>query len=90
MPGMGFGFMPGKGFGFMLGKGTTHAIFIMRKEEEKYHGKKKKLYYAFVDLEKEFDIVPREVVRWVLRKLDVDEWLIRTVMALYPEACIGV
>ena len=30
-----------------------------------------KLYYAFVDLEKAFDRVPREVVRLALRKLDV-------------------
>ena len=26
-------------------------------------------------------------MRWVLRKLSVDEWLIRTVMALYTEVC---
>ena len=45
------------------------------------------MYYAFVDLEMAFDRVPREVVRWALRKLGVDEWLIRTVMALYTEAC---
>ena len=50
---------------------------------------RKKLYYTFVDLEKKFD-VPREVVRWVLRQLGVDEWLIRTVMALYTEACTVV
>ena len=59
-------------------------------DEEKYRAKKKKLYYAFVDLEKEFDRVPREVLRWALRKLGVDEWLIRTVMALYTEACTVV
>ena len=47
---------------------------------------KKKLYYAFMDLEKTFARVPREVVRWALRKLGVDEWLIRTVIALYTEA----
>ena len=39
-----------------------------------------------MDLEKEFDRDPREVVRWALRKLGVDEWLRRTVMALYTEA----
>ena len=48
---------------------------------------RKKLYYAFVDLEKAFDRVPRGVVRWALRKLGVDEWLIHTVMALHTEAC---
>ena len=56
-------------FGFMPGKGTTDAIFIMRQVQEKHQAKKKKLYYAFVDLEKAFDRVPREVVRWALRKL---------------------
>ena len=42
-------------FGFMPGKGTTDAIFIMRQIQEKHQTKNKKLYYAFVDLEKEFD-----------------------------------
>ena len=30
------------------------------------------------------------MVRWALRKLGVDEWLICTVMALYTEACAVV
>ena len=59
----------------MPGKGTTDVIFIMRNVEEKHHAKKK-LYYAFADLEKKF--VPREVFRWALRKMGVDE------LALYP------
>ena len=77
-------------FGFMSGKGTTDAIFIMRQVQEKHQARKKKLYYTFVDLEKAFDRALREVVRWYLRKLGVDEWLIRTVMALYTEACTAV
>ena len=68
-------------FGFMPGKGTTEASFIMQPLQEKRQTKKKKLYYAFVDFGKAFDKVPREVVRWDLRKMCVDEWLIRTVMA---------
>ena len=59
----------GTQFGFMPGKGITDAIFIMRQVQEKHQAKKKKLYYAFVDLEKAFDRVPREGVRWALRKL---------------------
>ena len=43
-----------------------------------------------MDLEKAFDRVPRELVRWALRKLGVPEWLIRTGMALYTEACTVV
>ena len=43
-----------------------------------------------MDIEKAFDRVPREVVRWALRKLGVNELLIRTVMTLYTEACTVV
>ena len=38
-------------FGFMPGKGTTDAIFTVRQMlQEKYGCKRKKLYFAFVDL----------------------------------------
>ena len=47
---------------------------------------KRKLYFAFVDLEKAFDRVPREVTRWALRKAGVDEWLVKAVMAMYEGA----
>jgi len=39
-------------FGFMPGKGTTDAIFTVWQMQEKYGCKGKKLYFAFVDLEK--------------------------------------
>ena len=48
-------------FGFMLGKSTTHALFILRMQEE-FRGREKKLYVCFVDLEKAFDTVPRKVM----------------------------
>ena len=41
----------------------------MRQAQEKPQAKKKKLYYAFVDFEKAFDRVPREVVRRALMEL---------------------
>ena len=67
-------------FGFMPGKGTTDAIFTVRQMQEKYGCKRKKLNFAFVDLEKKaFDRVPREVTRWTLRKAGVDKWLVKLV-----------
>ena len=59
-------------FGFMSGKGTTDAIFIMRQVQEKPQAKRKKPYYAFVDLENAFDRFPSDVVRCTLGKLGVD------------------
>ena len=73
-------------FGFMPGKGTTDAIFILRQLQEKYLSKDKKLYFAFVDLEKAFDRVPRKVIWWSMRKLGIDEWLVKLVQAMYANA----
>jgi len=65
----------------MKGKGTTDAIFIVRQVQEKFRAKGKKLYFGFVDLEKAFDGVPREVIRWAMRKFEVEEWLVSVVMS---------
>ena len=46
----------------------------------------KKLYFGFVDLEKAFDRVPREVISWAMRKLGVEEWLVLAVMSMYTGA----
>ena len=70
-------------FGFMPGRGTTDAIFIARQVQEKFIARNKTLYLAFIDLEKAFDRVPRTVVKWALRKVGVEEWLISTIMCMY-------
>ena len=48
---------------------------------------------AFVDLEKAFDRVPRKVIWWALRKLGVEEWIVRLVQGMYANArsrvCVG-
>ena len=73
-------------FGFVPGRGTTDAIFVVRQLQEKYLAANKRLYMAFVDLEKAFDRVPRKVIWWALRKLDVDEWIVRLVQGMYSNA----
>ena len=60
-------------FGFMKGKGTTDAIFMARQMQENFRVKVKKLYFGFVDLEKAFNRVPREVLSWAMRKLGVEK-----------------
>ena len=73
-------------FGFMPGHGTTDAIFLLRQLQEKYFGKKEKLYFTFVDFEKAFDRVPQVKVWWAVYKLGVEEWLVRVVQAMYTNA----
>ena len=73
-------------FGFVPGRGTTDAIFVVRQLQEKYLAVNKRLYMAFVDLEKAFDCVPRKVIWWALRKLGVEEWIVRLVQGMYANA----
>ena len=73
-------------FGFVPGRGTTDAIFVVRLLQEKYLAVNKRLYMAFVDLEKAFDRVPRKVIWWALRKLGVEEWIVQLVQGMYANA----
>ena len=70
-------------FGFMPGKGTTDALFILRRMQEEFRGREKKLYMCFVDLEKVFDRVPRKVMKWALTKKSLPEVLVKAAMSLY-------
>ncbi|XP_068741970.1 uncharacterized protein [Montipora capricornis] len=49
-------------FSVMPSKGTIDAVFILRRLQEKYLDKEKKLYTFFIDLEKAFDKVSRKVL----------------------------
>jgi len=41
------------------------------------------LYFGLVDLEKAFDRVLKEVIRWTMHKLGVEEWLELAVVSMY-------
>jgi len=73
-------------FRFMKGKGTTDAIFMARQMQENFRVKGKKFYFGFVDLEKAFSRVPREVIRLAMRKLGVEKWLVSAVLSMYTGA----
>jgi len=62
------------------------AVNRLLKMQEKFSAKGKKLYFGFVHFEKAFDIVPREVIRWAMRKLGVEECLVSAVMSMYTGA----
>jgi hypothetical protein len=71
--------------GFMRGRSTTDAIFLLRQLQQKYIEKNKSLWMAFVDLEKAYDRVPREMVWWALRRQLVPERLIDLIRTLYQD-----
>ena len=68
----------------MSGRGTTDAIFIVHQLQE-HLAANKPLYMAFVDLEKAFDRVPRDVIWWAMRKLGIDKWLVCLVQSMYKD-----
>lgn len=60
-------------------------VFIVCQLQEKHLTANKLLYMAFIDLEKAFDRVPRDVIWWAMRKLGLDEWLVRLVQSMYKD-----
>ena len=73
-------------FGYMPERGTIDAVFILRRMQEEYHVKGKKSYMCFVDREKVGDRVSRKVLEWALRKKEIPEVSVRSVMSPYEGA----
>ncbi len=78
--------------GFRKGRGYVDQIFAMKMLVEEYLGKDKKLYAAFMDLEKAYDGVDREVLWSVLKICGVGGQLLKGTQTSYTEAnsCVRV
>ena len=58
-------------FGFMLGRSTKEAIHLLRQLIERFRERKRNLHVVFIDLEKVYDKMPREILWWTLMKKGV-------------------
>ena len=54
--------------GFIPEKGTPDDLFIMRRQQEEYHAKVRKMHMCFAHQEKAFYRVPSKVLEWMMRK----------------------
>jgi len=61
--------------GFIKSKGSTDAIIIVR-HMQKFRATGKKCYFVCVGLDKDFDSISREVIRWAKHMLGVEECLV--------------
>jgi len=61
-------------------------LLIVRQMQENFRAKGKKLYFGFMGLEKAFDRVLRELIRWAMCKLGDKEWLVLAIISMYTGA----
>lgn len=73
-------------FGFVPGRSTTDAIFALRMIVEKHREKCQQLHLAFIDMEKAYDRVPRDLIWWALRKKQVPEQYVSIIQDMYHKA----
>ena len=52
-------------FGFMPRRSTMEVIFLIRQVMERYREKKNDLHMVFIDLEKVYNKIPRNIMWWV-------------------------
>ena len=77
---------------WLIKKNHIYTYTLVRQTCEKYLGKGKDMYFAFLDLEKEYDRVDRDAMWNVLRLCGIGGRLLRGVKSLYvgSEACVRV
>lgn len=70
-------------FGFMPGRSTIEAIFLIRQVMERFREQKKDLHMVFIDLEKAYDKIPRNVMWWALDKHKVPTKYVTLIKDMY-------
>ncbi|GKD88566.1 retrovirus-related pol polyprotein LINE-1 [Tanacetum coccineum] len=73
-------------FGFMPGRSSVEAIHLIRSLMEKYRERQRDLHMAFLDLEKAYDSVPRELIWKTLVDKGTSRRYIKVIRDMYDGA----
>ncbi|GJS62496.1 retrovirus-related pol polyprotein LINE-1 [Tanacetum coccineum] len=73
-------------FGFMPGRSSIEAIHLIRSLMEKYRERQRDLHLAFLDLEKAYDSVPRELIWKTLVDKGTSRRYIKVIKDMYDGA----
>jgi hypothetical protein len=80
----------GNQFGFMPGRSTMIVIFLIRQLMKRCREQKKNMHMAFIDLEKAYDKVPRNIMWWALQKHKVSIKYITLIKDMYDNIVTSV
>jgi Reverse transcriptase (RNA-dependent DNA polymerase) len=70
-------------FGFMPGRSIMDMIFLIRQLMERHREQKKDLYMIFIDLEKAYDKISRNIMWWALKRKLVQTKYVTLVKNMY-------
>ena len=77
-------------FGFMQNKSTVDCLFILQSvvKNQLYH--ERKLYCAYIDFQKAFDLIYRNGIWYKLCEMGASLWFVKSVKAIYNsvELCV--
>jgi hypothetical protein len=74
----------------MTGRSTIEAIFLIWQLMERYREQKKDLHMVFIDLEKAYDKVTKNIMWWVLQKHKVSTKYITLIKNMYDNIVTSV
>jgi hypothetical protein len=77
-------------FGFVSERLTMEAIFLIKQLMERYREQKKDMHMIFIDLEKAYDKVPRNIMWWALQKHKISTKYITLIKDMYDNVVTSV
>ena len=77
-------------FGLMSGRSTTEAIHVLKRLMEKYRERKNDLHMVFIDLEKAYDSIPRDIAWDSLKARGMSQCYIEAIRDMYDRVSTNI